>query len=638
MSVQVRALIKNFINTYIIPNGNNLITGAQANSVLNDLADSLIHRIDDIDLLGLKEYKSTRTYVLGECCVRFGSIYQSSLQNNINHPPESSQPYWNKLTDANSLFYSFPPWDNAEVYAIDDTVRYQDRLWRAIQAGQGQAPATGSSYWIEVSASRGGFGEPWVINTIYPQGTVVRKDGWLYEMQLPNYYSASFAGELSVGVWKAFAQVAQMTYAALMTELINSRIAPMRTYYLTDKRVFIKGVDRNNVDPNGLHIAENPDNQKIGNYSTGFGTYRGAWTNVMVIATGEVVERLGKYYRNITGDNLGAPEINTTDFQPVNLGKWRISLIANAGDVVIWNGIHYKNLTGVNSIDPPHLDPSTWQAVPNGSVTYATELDACFFHIESGNITQRLDKRGNIIGSKSIVLFNSANPIPYFDWGNDLAYNNRVESGRLIGYNNNGTVKNCVVRSESTLDLDTNDGLIDNLWVDKKTSVLACKNAGVFFKNSILASGDDLTTHTDFVTTEQVFKRNLSQDNINITTTESNFRAIELNKITLPVGDTVFDVNAMATYCRFNGYVEITSTGDMTINDIVGFTLVNSNFEFVYREFKVKVTGMNVIFAHGFIQCPDGSDLLIKDGGFVVFKSQTPGSGGLIVVHHQNFS
>jgi hypothetical protein len=635
MAVQIRAWITNFINTYIIPNGNNLITGQQANDVLNAMTDSMIHRIDDKELLNLREYKSTRTYDLGECCVYLGSIYQSSTNGNLNNPPDITPAHWDKITDGYGYKYSFPPYDNAETYAVDDTCRYQDRLWRAIAITQGNAPAAPSSYWIEVSASRGTFGEFWQPNTFYQAGTVVRFNQWLYVMMQSSYFSTSFNNELTAGVWKSFPMVEQLSHAQLLSHITASRIVPGRIYFVNDKNVLLNGVTPKFVDPNGLLLVENPDNQKSGNY-IGFGIYAGVWSSGMAINDQEIVLYNGKYYRNISGDAGSPPDVDMANWSTVQKGKWRLSLSVNEGDVVIWNGRHYRNLIGFNPGNPTDF-PGVWQLVASGSPTYISEIDSCYFDVELGLVLQRIDKRGNIIGTPSLIEFNYANPIPMFDWGNDNCYNNECKSGLLIAYNNSGIVRNCSVKGRSLIDLDLNDGTIDNIHADNFTQVVASKDFGKFLKNCILASGESLTTYTNGINTKQVFDKDVSQDNIRITTTDSNFRKLNLSGINIHASTTVLDIGQYDSFCKYCGEVEITSNADVILDDIIGLSTVNINSEFVYRQIRINPVGINVTLKHGLIKCPSGADLVINNGGFVILKSSYIGNPSLQVEYYQNY-
>lgn len=635
MAVQIRTWLNNFINTYIIPNGNNLITGQQANDILTPIVDSMIHRIDDKDLLNLREWKSTRTFEQGECCVYLGSIYQSSTNSNLNHQPDTTPAHWDKITDGNQVKYSFPPYDNSETYAVNDTCRYQDKLWRATAITQGNAPTSPSPYWIEVSASKGTFGEFHQVNTFYQAGTVVRYNQWLYVMMLPTYFSANFNSELSAGVWMPFPNIEQLTHVQLLAHIAGSRIAPGRIYYVTDKSVFLTGVTPTYVDPSGYYIAQNPDNNQVGNY-LGFGIYKGVWSSGMTINDMEIVLYNGKYYRNLTDDAGSNPDTDSVNWTIVQKGKWRSTLIVNYNDVVIWNGMHYKNLVGGN-FGNPTTNPADWQLVALGSPSYITEVDQCYFDVQSGTLLKRIDKRGNVIGSTSLVEYNYANAIAVFDWGNDKCYNNTCSSGLLHCYNNAGIIRGCKVSGRAIINSDLNDGTIEDVVANNYTNVLACKDSLKGLVNCRFESGEALTTYTDGVSIFQVFDKTLHQDNIRITTTHSNFRKVGLSKINIPVASTTIDLSNSSSYVPFCGMFEITSTGDLTINDIIGAVVISPKSEFIYRKIRINVVGINLTLVHGLIKCPGGVDLVINDGGFVVLKSIAIGSPSLQVEYYQNY-
>jgi hypothetical protein len=64
------------ISANIYTNGSNLVTAAMVASVLQNMSVSYINRITDLPLLGLKAFSATTPYLVGDCCVYTGNVYQ----------------------------------------------------------------------------------------------------------------------------------------------------------------------------------------------------------------------------------------------------------------------------------------------------------------------------------------------------------------------------------------------------------------------------------------------------------------------------------------------------------------------------------------------------------------------------------
>ena len=64
------------ISANIYTNGSNLVTAAMVASVLQNISVSYINRITDLPLLGLKAFSATTAYLVGDCCVYSGQVYQ----------------------------------------------------------------------------------------------------------------------------------------------------------------------------------------------------------------------------------------------------------------------------------------------------------------------------------------------------------------------------------------------------------------------------------------------------------------------------------------------------------------------------------------------------------------------------------
>ena len=64
------------ISGNIYTNGNNLVTAAMVASVLQNISVSYINRVTDLPLLGLKAFSATTSYLVGDCCIYTGTLYQ----------------------------------------------------------------------------------------------------------------------------------------------------------------------------------------------------------------------------------------------------------------------------------------------------------------------------------------------------------------------------------------------------------------------------------------------------------------------------------------------------------------------------------------------------------------------------------
>jgi hypothetical protein len=79
MSAKDRVTLINQINSIITTNGNNEIDGAKLRAQLIDIVDSYANSISDNNIIGLKSYDSTKTYLVGTTCLFSGDLYLCNI-------------------------------------------------------------------------------------------------------------------------------------------------------------------------------------------------------------------------------------------------------------------------------------------------------------------------------------------------------------------------------------------------------------------------------------------------------------------------------------------------------------------------------------------------------------------------------
>ena len=75
MSVKDRATLIAQINSVITTNGNNEIDATKLRAQLIDIVDSYTNNVSDTNIVGLKVYDSTKTYLAGTTCLFGGDLY-----------------------------------------------------------------------------------------------------------------------------------------------------------------------------------------------------------------------------------------------------------------------------------------------------------------------------------------------------------------------------------------------------------------------------------------------------------------------------------------------------------------------------------------------------------------------------------
>jgi hypothetical protein len=126
MAIKTLAQLLSAINSTIYPNSNNEITAADHNALLIDIKDSYINRLDDIGLLGLKEYDLARVYALGDTVVQTGiilicttggatGVFNPAHWTEISAVPPETPKAFQTLVDAANISWDYSLGYNADV-------------------------------------------------------------------------------------------------------------------------------------------------------------------------------------------------------------------------------------------------------------------------------------------------------------------------------------------------------------------------------------------------------------------------------------------------------------------------------------------------------------------------------------------
>ena len=170
MAQKDRAVLIGEINTLINTNGTQAITGGVLNGVLLDLIDSFLNLISDEERAGLLEHSESVIYNAGETMYFDGKIYAalSGSTAGVFNPAQ-----WVEISSGSSL-YSFPVYDNATTYALDDIIREDLLLYISLSGGNvGNLPSANPGDWAQINPSDGTFAPIWSA-ALYDQDAVVR--------------------------------------------------------------------------------------------------------------------------------------------------------------------------------------------------------------------------------------------------------------------------------------------------------------------------------------------------------------------------------------------------------------------------------------------------------------------------------
>jgi hypothetical protein len=167
-----------------------------------------------------------------------------------------------------------------------------------------------------------------------------------------------------------------LTYTQLATLKGTGTLVSGRTYFITDRDIYVRAISDNQLETWTLLLQRLPD------------------------------------WNNITGDFLGV---------------WRASLTPSVGELVAWDGVMYENTTGVNGASNPTIDTINWLGIATNDGRYNIEFAALLYDFDNDVKLRVLDKRGNDINQQSIGSFK---------FGHDGTARNTVISGGVV-YNLN---------------------------------------------------------------------------------------------------------------------------------------------------------------------------------------------------------
>lgn len=156
-------------------------------------------------------------------------------------------------------------------------------------------------------------------------------------------------------------------------------------------------------------------------------------------------------------------------------GVWYAGLEAGIteGDIVFWNLTHYQ-LTDDAAMDGtnPATNTAAYTVLPRATagMGYITEYDPIGYDWAHDWLQYREDKKGNKYRfdyKTGNDIFEVANSIPLFQWGNDVAYSNNIENslvdtstmnggefanntiGNLVNFSNNTFGVGCIISSNT---------------------------------------------------------------------------------------------------------------------------------------------------------------------------------------------
>ena len=209
--------------------------------------------------------------------------------------------------------------------------------------------------------------------------------------------------------------IAEVTRDELITLRDNGDVKPGRIYHITDRNIYIFGIEADLVNLEGVLVAKNPDYQNLG------GNVLGVWTPDI---------------------DSGSPGVQVND-------------------IAIYNGVQWKSLTGVAGTAPDG-DPANWELLPTTDSSYISEIDQIQYDLANDVIIDREDKRGNKVSTDNSHINSVSpplNPIDVFQWGNDDVVGNKVKTNStLTNVNNLQLVQyNELTDSDIIADMQTND-------------------------------------------------------------------------------------------------------------------------------------------------------------------------------------
>jgi hypothetical protein len=204
MAILDRTQLKALINAIITTNGNNEITGATLNNVLQNIVDSLANLITDNSALGLYEFDTTKEYSVGELTWFNGNFYICRVTSTGAFSDANFIKLTN-LTPQSDFNITFPVFDINTIYLSGDGVRYNNEYYIANDDVNEEVPDA-SAKWDKVYAHNGDRNREWVVG-YYLQGQIIRVGNASYvftqNTDLGAFYETS-SPETAPARWKRF--------------------------------------------------------------------------------------------------------------------------------------------------------------------------------------------------------------------------------------------------------------------------------------------------------------------------------------------------------------------------------------------------------------------------------------------------
>lgn len=238
--------------------------------------------------------------------------------------------------------------------------------------------------------------------------------------------------------------IVNITLTQLITDIANGDIVAGSIYHITDRGIYLEGLNADEVSLTGHRIMK-------------------------------IVKNL--YY---------TPDVGV-------LGVWNANITPTVDDVTIWGGKVWKNLSGAVGapIDDTTLDPTDWELIPTTNDTYYfTKRFGCSYDIVNDWVASQWDDRGNFFTSNWILGVNfgyTISPIDFSDWGNEKIFNNTCfgiynnsNSGFIALNSNTGAIYN-----NSNIGYILNNSNSESISYNSNTgSISYNSNSGSIFYNS----------------------------------------------------------------------------------------------------------------------------------------------------------
>lgn len=169
-----------------------------------------------------------------------------------------------------------------------------------------------------------------------------------------------------------------------------------------------------------------------------------------------------------------------------NRGVWYADgeSVYEDGDIVFWNGLHYQ-MTDMGAVDntDPETNTDAYTVLPKSAenVGYIEEWDFVNYDINNDRLLLRCDRRQNKIEDTFL-----GGGISLFQFGNNNVLFNTVSNNSLIYcLNNRGDILYNNVSVSSSIEANTNYGEIRNNTINSHSDIIATNNIGQINSNCL---------------------------------------------------------------------------------------------------------------------------------------------------------